>query len=667
MKHTRKAARLIAVASLGLAWIGCGGFPETKPLEFQDLLQTKRPDELQLSQDGRLLAFVQATNDLHADVPLQTLWLLELSNGALTRVTQAGAAVRLPNWSPDGQQLAFLAGDAHEQSSLDLLTLPDLAARPLLQVAGLTSLTWSPDGARLAFTAPSRPPSSGFELSVVEVSSGATRVLLDDLDAAEGAEWSPDGHSIALTAVAPASSGQEPVPSIQVVDAQTGARRQVSPEGIHSEGPRWSPDSARLAFLLFPGETLEEQALAVGKLAVVSADGGESRVVAPDFPYLPEKIFWSADGQTLLFETFTGETGQLFTVPASGGTPVPFTREEGIVYRATYSRDRSVMAVVRESPVTPPEVWVSPGPPHFDPVQRTDFNAKLRAFPMGDAEVVSWTSSDGLQVSGILVHPVGERKGERAPLLVDSHGGPFESVVMQWMDSWLLAGAQQWANRGWAVFFPNYRGSIRHGQAFANALIGQVGKGDFADVMSGVDALISRGIADPDHLAHTGWSYGGFLSGWIETHTQRFKAIVAGAGPYNWAEQFEQATDPASMLVVSILFQGTPAERPQAYREASVSTFIANARTPALVMYGDQDTTVAISQPQGLHAALAEEGVTTDLVVFAGEPHVLIKPSDQLTKLQREQEWIVHFTTRASEPWAPRLRDCAPTLGVCGH
>jgi dipeptidyl aminopeptidase/acylaminoacyl peptidase len=628
-----------------MALLACSGGPpsasqaSTTAVTFRDLLKIQRPIDIQLSPSGSQVAFVVRTADFVADALRTSLWVVDTAGGTPRRLSSGDSDVGAVRWSRDGTRLAFVATD-DTGSRIEVLDASGAALQTIPGAAPIGEISWSPDGSRIAFTSPSTNPELP-QLWTVDLASGQSSVLVEGNAATLDPQWSPDGSGIAYVRIAADIPDGRFFPTIEIVDVTTKQTRILAGPAEFVSSPRWSPDGTRLAYLAHPGQTEQERALAFDRIEVIPIAGGTPQVIAPSFTFVQRRPAWSSDGQTLFFEAFTGETGQLFSVPSSGGDAVAFSEVNGVAYLANYASNGSSMAFLQEDPQAPPEISVSPAPPRFKPKQITDLNRRLREIPTGESRAVRWKSTDGLEISGVLLLPPGFREGTPVPTLVVSHGGPATLVVLSYNDSWLLSGAPAWTTEGWAVFYPNYRGSTNRDQALAFAEIGQVGRGDFDDVMTGVDSLIAQGIADPNRLAHSGWSFGGFLSGWANAHTSRFKAIVAGAGPYDWTTTYP---DSADQFVLRTYLQGTPASNPQEYRRASVSTWVNSAHTPTLLFGAEADDLVPATQPQAFFDALQSLKVPSELRIFSDEPHELLRPSDQLEKLEHERAWIRRYT-----------------------
>ncbi|MDH4064060.1 MAG: S9 family peptidase, partial [Acidobacteriota bacterium] len=315
------------------------------------------------------------------------------------------------------------------------------------------------------------------------------------------------------------------------------------------------------------------------------------------------------------------------------------------------SADGRVVAVTMDSPDTPAEVFVT-GPDFREFRRITETNPEAARFALGATRVITWKSSDGLEIEGVLLEPVGYEAGKRYPLLVVAHGGPAGAYLNNYRVGG-LEGGQLWAGQGWAVFYPNPRGSTNYGERFLRANINDWGGGDYRDIMSGIDALVARGIANPDALALIGWSYGGYMTAWSITQTTRFKAAMVGAGLTNLWSMYG-TNDIPNVLVGYFGGMAGPESLPL-YMERSAMTRIDKVVTPTLILHGGSDERVPVGQGQELYRGLKDRGIPTELVLYPREGHGFSEYYHQKDRLTRIQDWITRHTTgdaarRATRP-----------------
>lgn len=263
-------------------------------------------------------------------------------------------------------------------------------------------------------------------------------------------------------------------------------------------------------------------------------------------------------------------------------------------------------------------------------------NDDLPKLPLGDTQVIHWKGPDGLDIEGLLTYPAGYETGKKYPLILNIHGGPTGVFGENYIGRFAVYPLATFASRGYAILRPNPRGSGGYGKKFRFGNLGDWGGKDYQDDMAGVDHVIAMGIADPDRLAVMGWSYGGFMTSWIITHTNRFKAASVGAGVTNlWS--FTGTADIPGFL--PDYFGGEPWDQFKAFTEHSPMSFVKNVKTPTLVLHGESDVRVPTSQGYELYHALKRMGVTTKMVVYPRTPHGPREPKFILDIAQRNVDW----------------------------
>jgi dipeptidyl aminopeptidase/acylaminoacyl peptidase len=423
-------------------------------------------------------------------------------------------------------------------------------------------------------------------------------------------------------------------------------RRLVFNDGPDAS-PRWSPDGKSIAYTTRTGKATE---VGQTQLAIISADGGTPRMVTPAFTYQPGPATWSSDGATIYFQASVRTTAHLFSVASAGGTPRQLSSAPGVMSAPSFSRDRSAIAFTFEDTQHPADVYVAGMGGPFAPVRRSDHNPQAREFALGRSEVVRWKSKDGMEVEGILVYPVDYQPGKRYPMVAEIHGGPAGNWAERFPGGWGNS-AHVWAGRGWAVFFPNPRGSTGYGEKFLRANIKDWGVGDYRDIQTGIDNLIAKGIADSTKLAQSGWSYGGYMTAWTLTQTNRFKAVMVGAGLTNMASMYGTNDIPRT---IDEYFGAEPWNDPAQYAARSAMTYIKQARTPTLIQHGQADQRVPIGQSQELYLGLRKNNVPVELVFYPREPHGLQEPRHQLDKVRREYAWFAKYVLGESTE-APKV------------
>lgn len=616
-----------------------------QPMTPDDVLALRQVSDAQVSPDGRWIAYVVSVADLEQNAANTDIWLVEAAGGEPIQLTRSPKTDAQPRWSPDGKWIGFVsARDGRSQlwrirptgGEAEVLTESKTAVQ---------SFSWSPDGASMAYLAVRAPTpeeekkeKAKDDAIVVDQNFRYNRLWVFDLATRKGTElvagdmqlsdlqWSPDGGRIAFTARPTPKADDGSRSDLWVVTMAGGERQKLLENPGPDASPRWSPDGTTIAYLS------SDTGFGQTEIRTIPAAGGSPTRTAPQFRWQPGPVTWSPDGRTMYFSSTVGTTSQLFSVPASGGTPRQLSRVEGVMSAPSLSADGKVGAFTLSDMRNPADVHVVHGLTPFTPVRVSDHNPGVRSMALGRGEVVRWKSRDGMEIEGVVVYPVGYQPGQRYPTMAFIHGGPSGVWTQAFPGSWGNYG-QVYAGRGWVSFYPNVRGSSAYGEAFLKANVRDWGGGDYQDIQSGLDELVRRGIADPDRMGQAGWSYGGYMTAWTLTQTDRFKGVMVGAGLTNMYSMYSTND---LQTVLEDYFGAEPWDDEDAYRRASAMMFIKQAKTPTLILHGQQDQRVPIGQAQELYMGLRKNDVPVTLVFYPRAGHGLSEPRHQLDKMKRE-------------------------------
>jgi dipeptidyl aminopeptidase/acylaminoacyl peptidase len=625
-----------------------------------------------LSPDGKLVAYhVNETN--WDDNAFETeIWIADVATGANYQLTNAKKSSTNPAWSPDGRWLAFRSNRSDKQQ-LYLISPRGGEARPLTKGdTGVNSFRWAPDGRRIAFTA-SDPESDAMKdrkktygeftlededytyshLWIVDANP-ADEKMPEPVRLTEGASftvqsfaWSPDSARIAFSApINPNLNFGDTADLYLLTVANKSLKKLVDLPGSDS-GPVWSPDGAQIAFTKNPVAYYLNS-----RIAVVPAAGGAVRMLAADFDedigpeeWGPRGIYFTASQRTY---------AHLFLLdPASGKVTQLSAPKEAVHFSFSFDREYRNAAFLRSDATTYGEVYAS-ALDRFTPRRLTRMGDQLKDWKLATRELIEWKSQDGTPIEGVLYKPADFDPAKKYPLLVVVHGGPT-GVDRPVVFADRYYPLEKFAAKGALILRPNYRGSAGYGEKFRSLNVRNLGVGDAWDVLSGVDFLIAKGWVDRDRVGSMGWSQGGYISAFLTTSSDRFKAISVGAGISNWMTYYVN-TDIHPFT--RHYLKATPWDDPEIYAKTSPMTYIKQAKTPTLIQHGEFDRRVPIPNAYELYQGLQDRGVAVRLVVYKGFGHGITKPKELRAVCQHNWEWFLQYIW--SEKPEPEKSDPQP-------
>jgi dipeptidyl aminopeptidase/acylaminoacyl peptidase len=677
LKPVRLLLPLVALSVSSVAFADT--HPTTDPrisAVLADLGKVRQIDSVALSPDGKHLVWVVDTNGK----PAMMLADADGKNAhSIGLATKPGACSETtPAWAPDSRHLAFLSncdstlnGVGGKQS--DIYVLDTQGSDKPVRLSHLTgyvnALSWSPNGKTLAFLyvegatrrasalAAAKPMTGEIGVEGIEVQRVATLSAEDgNVQQVTPADsyvyefsWAPDSQRIAYIAAPAPGDNNWWIAQLYVQSAQTGASRTTivdpntvagSLHGLQIALPRWSPDGSRIAFI---GGLMSDQGSTGGDIYSVSAQGGAPVNMTSGIKVTPAWFTWSSP-QSLLVDQVSSGKVQLAEYAVHGDsaqqqrvlyTTAGFTGDGSALLALSFSADYRYVAFVEPAYETAPEVHAGAVGGETPPAV-TSINASLKP-SWGKAESVEWTN-DGQHVQGWLIYPANYDPHKRYPMIVSVHGGPSAAQVPYWPQ--VGYGAVPFSALGYFVFQTNPRGSFGEGEAFVQANRKDFGYGDLRDTLAGVDAVEKMVPVDDHRLGLTGWSYGGFMSMFAPTQTQRFRAVVAGAGIANWQSYYGQNLIDQWMVP---FFGASVYDDPAVYAKSSAINFIKNVKTPTLIVVGERDAECPAPQSFEYWHALRALGVPTSLVVYPNEGHHFYNPVNQRDVLQRALNWFEKY------------------------
>jgi dipeptidyl aminopeptidase/acylaminoacyl peptidase len=656
---------------------------QAKVIEPADITNLKRVNAPQISPDGKLVAYVVNTPVAAGEHKNAHIWITSTDEvrHAHPFVMSDGADTD-PRWAPNGNSIAFLSDrknslaapnhdpfhfsltgvegrtdleprdDKKEGSDpgmqLWLIALNGGEAVPLTNIAGgIKTFKWSKDGKLIAFIRADQDTAHERErkkqkndeivvdqnykydrLWIYDVAQHQAMLLTKTDINIDAFDWSPDSSQIvARISPTPRIDDYWRVSKIETLSASTGAIEKILEDHAGYMQPRWSPDGHAIAFSKMTTKQITDQHV------IYNLNDGKVILIEDSFPGTVEQSEWFPDSRSLIAQATERAHSVVLKIEATSGkvsTVEDVTTSAGEI---DLSGDGSKFTFLGQTPVQPDEAWVYRNG-HASPI--TETNPQVKNWKLGTEREISWKSSkDGRTIHGVVDLPPGYEEGKRYKTIVHIHGGPEEAWTIGWHGDWYNYAAML-ASHGYVVLLPDPRGSDGAGPAYTEDNFQDWGGGDFQDIMDGVDSLIAKGIADPDHLAIGGWSFGGYMTAWTVTHTNRFKAAMVGAGV---TDLFSMATTTDISPSFETGYFGDLQTYRKIYDEHSPVRYLDHCHTSVLVLHGEADPRVPISQGEEFYNGLRFLGRDAVMVRYPREPHIFTEREHQIDSLTRILNW----------------------------
>jgi dipeptidyl aminopeptidase/acylaminoacyl peptidase len=660
-------------------------------------LKVKTISNVAVSPDGQQVAFQAATSFTEGERSewVSQIYVADADGSRAFQLTRGEKSSSQPAWSPDGRWIGFISARSGKANVWRAPVFGGESEQLTDEKGGVSAFRWSPDGRSITF-AMTDPKTEAEEkadkekndalvvdenlkqvrlyLAPVEPDSTgkrtARKLTTGDYSVSEF-DWSPDGKAIVFSHTPSTKADDWTRSDVSTVDVASGKTQPLAATRAAESQPVYSPDGQWIAL------SISDDPPTWGfttRVYLVPPAGGTPKPLAESFDRQPQIVGWTPDGKRVLIEETQRTINRLSALPVDGGPEVDLSlpgvmvsgpninripkapapepvaaaaaggpppergargRRAEFVEGAPGPRIKAMVGFVSESADRAPEVYLTPAE-SFKPVQVSHVQ-DLPAIPVGRTEVAAWQAPDGKSIEGLLTYPVGYQPGTRVPLLVIVHGGPTGVFVQSFIASRGAYPIAAFASEGYAVLRCNVRGSSGYGREFRYANYGDWGGADYQDIMSGVDALIQRGVADSTRLGVMGWSYGGYMTSWIVTQTKRFKAASVGAGVTNLMS-FTGTSDIPGFL--PDYFGGEYWDVFDKWRAHSAMFNVKGVSTPTLIQHGGADQRVPTSQGYEFYNALKRQGVPVKMVVYPRQPHGLQEPKLQLDAMRRNLEWF---------------------------
>lgn len=649
------------------------GLPSTKQMTFT---KDKNETSPRWAPNGSFFAFLSNREAPEAKATQNQVYMMRPDGGEAFKISDAKEGIGAFAFSKDGKWLAFSAGKEDERQIWTIAVAGIDKDKPVQLTKHKTPITWwqfSPDSKKIYFLAADSVDKSNkqrkekkFDVRVRNEDSPLVHLWSFDLDTKkETRHTSSSEYSVSDVRISENSKwiGFHGIPNNRYLRTVTEAgaymdlylmevsagtiERLTTNKDIGESALSFSPDGSMIAFSADDDFTYFRNNRVY--VRQTTDHGGKWKKLGSNFDGDVVIGFWSEDGKTIYFNEGWKATTQVFSVSVETGKVTQLTNEQAITFANRDEESKTILTNF-SSPTTPSNIYYAPSIDKLGSkstwVQLTNSNPQVENIALGETEEITWKSSDGKMVGGVLVEPIGYEKGKRYPLIVQIHGGPAGASVLNFSGNYGNY-SNVYAGAGYVCFLPNYRGSTNYGEKHKMEISGDYFRQGYEDIMTGVDHLISIGLVDKDKMGVMGWSAGGHWSNWILTHTNRFKAISSGAGTMNWTSMYAQSDIQRNR---EFYYKGKPYDNFDRYWDVSPLKYIKNAKTPTLIHVVDGDPRVPRPQSEELHMALKSMGVSTEFFVYPGATHGIPDPRNQMVKMVSEFNWMEKWI-RGKQGW----------------
>ena len=628
---------------------------------FEDVLSLPAISNPQISPNGKNILFQVRSADWEANRYDTEIWISKNGNAPIQLTNNADSGSYSPKWSPDGKWIAFLSNNG-EGNQIQIIPLKGGEPLQVTNIkGGINSFEWAPDSEKFAITMEQRETESDIarkkrygEFEVVDKNYKLSWLYSIDFDpnknkgdgtkwtkptalidkvnfSIDSFKWSPDGTKIVFD--------KQPNPLADTfLKSDIGilnVKRKEWQTLVENTGFDflfdWSPDSKSIVYVSSL-TSVDDTYYKNSHFLRVDIDGENQKELGVNFDEELSNLTWTSNG---IYATAHQKTlSKLFLINPINGDVKTISNNPERVYEFSIAKSNSKIAFLGEIDSSLKEVYVA-CLDKFKPEKITNYTNQISQWTVGSSEVISWKSTDGITIEGVLHKPDDYDSAKKYPLLVVVHGGP--AMIDSPTPLPALYPITQWLNKGALVLRPNYRGSGGYGEKFRSLNVGNMGFDVSNDILSGIDYLDNLGVIDTSKMGCMGWSMGGYISAFLATTSNIFKAISVGAGISDWFT-FYTNTDVQSFTRQYL--KGTPWSNESVYKKASPITYINKATTPTLIQHGEFDNRVPIANAYILNQGLKDLGVDSKFVIYKGFGHTVYKPKERLAVVNHNWEWF---------------------------
>lgn len=666
--------RIVLIISIAV-FVNTAWSQSKKSPSFEEVLSLSSASGAMISPDGNHIVFSCQTVDWEENRYDTELWLSKDGQTPFQLTNNLKNSSSNPKWSADGKWIAFLS----KRSEKTQIQVIRSAGGESFQVTNtendITDFEWSHDGNKIAFIQAEdkskeakkrKDKYGGFAIEDAEYSlnqlwimdfdpwklnkmllpeqmkdsviieASKSKLLIENAEfSINNFKWSPDGQKIAF--------GHQPDPliisrfkaDISIYDFSTKSHKILVNNLSSDNLVCWSPDSKYILYKTNLSDTTSNFYLNE-KLFSINIDGSDNKQLAKDFDENLYALKWNENG---IYGIAWQKTKRplIGIHPKNGSTTLLITKPARI-FSYSISKDGKKIAFTGVNDDDLTEVYYGDYPLQ-NVKQISGFSKQVQGWSVAKSEVISWKSEDGAIIEGVLHKPEDYDPTKKYPLLVIIHGGPT-GISTPSATPFSVYPIIQWLNKGALILSPNYRGSAGYGEKFRSLNVENLGVGDAWDVLSGVQHLESLGIIDGDKVGSMGWSQGGYISAFLTTNSDKFKAISVGAGISNWMTYYV-STDIHPFTRQYL--KATPWSNKSVYEKTSPMTNINNASTPTLIQHGEFDRRVPTSNAYELFQGLQDVGVETKLIIYKGFGHGINKPKERLAATWHNWQWFAKY------------------------